>query len=337
VSDQITIPQCSICRHAQRTLIEEAIGQGEPVRRIARRFFVARSALQRHRQRHMAEPPSEPVGAEGGTRVPGLLPHCEERTKTIEPDPIAAGPSGEDRILTAPWRGMIAGKYCEFTEGHRIAASDWWLVRECHRAGVPMAVAPAMTAAEMAQQEHRRRMSDFHAPGPPAPKPPLPEPAPVPATIEEAERIVRADPGTVGRAMKAAEDLRRVAAERGAPGRQIEFAWLGWRRRFAEAEGAAEMLIIARSAALGFRQMAAEAHILGLQEHDRSGGGGAAVVRGFDPRPWLRSLAARGAALALSASGDITAPRGALNETDRQLLREHRAEIAAALADREIV
>jgi hypothetical protein len=48
------MPQsCSICIHPQRTEIEKALVAGEPLRDIAGRCPVSRSALHRHKQEHL--------------------------------------------------------------------------------------------------------------------------------------------------------------------------------------------------------------------------------------------------------------------------------------------
>ena len=45
---------CSLCSHASRPELEQAILRGEPVRKIAGRFpGISRSAVSRHRRDHM--------------------------------------------------------------------------------------------------------------------------------------------------------------------------------------------------------------------------------------------------------------------------------------------
>ena len=47
--------QCTICRHQKRELIEDALVRRVPMRRIARRYGVSKSAVGRHIRNHVAE------------------------------------------------------------------------------------------------------------------------------------------------------------------------------------------------------------------------------------------------------------------------------------------
>jgi hypothetical protein len=44
---------CMICRHPQRTAIEQALGDAIPLRIIADQWSVSKSALIRHKQAHL--------------------------------------------------------------------------------------------------------------------------------------------------------------------------------------------------------------------------------------------------------------------------------------------
>src|SRR5205823_2962743 len=44
---------CSICRHQQRALIEQALLENEPLRNIAKRFDCGYSSIRRHRMDHL--------------------------------------------------------------------------------------------------------------------------------------------------------------------------------------------------------------------------------------------------------------------------------------------
>ena len=47
--------QCTICRHPKREEIEDALVRRVPMRRIARRYGVSKSAVGRHIRNHVAE------------------------------------------------------------------------------------------------------------------------------------------------------------------------------------------------------------------------------------------------------------------------------------------
>ena len=47
--------QCTICRHPKREEIEDALVRRVPMRRIARRYGVSKSAVGRHIRSHVAE------------------------------------------------------------------------------------------------------------------------------------------------------------------------------------------------------------------------------------------------------------------------------------------
>ena len=49
------ITQCTICRHPKREEIEDALVRRVPMRRIARRYSVSKSAVGRHFLSHFAE------------------------------------------------------------------------------------------------------------------------------------------------------------------------------------------------------------------------------------------------------------------------------------------
>lgn len=63
----------------------------------------------------------------------------------------------------------------------------------------------------------------------------------------------------------------------------------------------------------------------------------AAMGLTFNPHGFVASLRGRGIAVAVGADGKIAvAPASALNTTDREQLRSHRAEIIAVLGDSEV-
>jgi hypothetical protein len=78
---------CSICTHPDRLAIETALGSGTPLRTIAARWSVSKTALLRHRERHgspqaqaaQAAPPVAPLAAAPHTLTTcaaALLAHC---------------------------------------------------------------------------------------------------------------------------------------------------------------------------------------------------------------------------------------------------------------------
>ena len=59
---------CTICRHADRRAIDEALGTPEPYRAIARRFSTSPSAIFRHWKKHWQSQHIEPGGQHGEKR-----------------------------------------------------------------------------------------------------------------------------------------------------------------------------------------------------------------------------------------------------------------------------
>jgi DNA-binding transcriptional ArsR family regulator len=85
--------QCTICRHPKRKEIEDALVRCVPMRRIARRYGVSKSAVGRHILSHVAEEllemMRERVEAQGAAKR-GLPPAMKEwlrierdRTETL--------------------------------------------------------------------------------------------------------------------------------------------------------------------------------------------------------------------------------------------------------------
>jgi DNA-binding transcriptional ArsR family regulator len=80
--------QCTICRHPKRKEIEDALVRRVPMRRIARRYGVSKSAVGRHILSHVAEEllemMRERVEAQRAAKF-GLSPALQERLR-IERD-----------------------------------------------------------------------------------------------------------------------------------------------------------------------------------------------------------------------------------------------------------
>lgn len=67
---------CTICTHTERAAIEAGLEAGQPLRDIAGAYGTSKTALHRHRQVHLAEPPLTAVGkppGHSGTRVPTVV------------------------------------------------------------------------------------------------------------------------------------------------------------------------------------------------------------------------------------------------------------------------
>lgn len=68
---------CSLCTHPDRLAIETALGSTLPLRTIAARWSVSKTALLRHRERHRSPP--VPVSRAG---PPGVKPATGRHTLT---------------------------------------------------------------------------------------------------------------------------------------------------------------------------------------------------------------------------------------------------------------
>ena len=81
------MPQvCTICRHADRGRIEQALAAKTALRTIAAQWGVSKTALLRHRERH--RPPQASVGRAG---PPGVMPAAVPHTLTACAAALLAG------------------------------------------------------------------------------------------------------------------------------------------------------------------------------------------------------------------------------------------------------
>ncbi|MGH8542121.1 MAG: hypothetical protein ACREX3_00405 [Gammaproteobacteria bacterium] len=64
---------CTVCRHADRTAIDEALLAGEPLRDIARRVAVSKDALARHKADHLPAHLARAAEAEKAADATSLL------------------------------------------------------------------------------------------------------------------------------------------------------------------------------------------------------------------------------------------------------------------------
>jgi hypothetical protein len=109
---------CSICRSSDREGIERAIVAGEPLRDIAGRFRVSRSALGRHQADHL---PAHLIRAEqaqevaSATRVLAQLQRCLERVSLLydATDRYLRDPDDPTRYDVGPRAGDVTVVYEE--------------------------------------------------------------------------------------------------------------------------------------------------------------------------------------------------------------------------------
>ena len=64
---------CTVCTHAEREAIDQALVSGEPFRHIATRTGTSTAALQRHKHDHIPRTLAEAKGAEELAHADGLL------------------------------------------------------------------------------------------------------------------------------------------------------------------------------------------------------------------------------------------------------------------------
>ena len=69
---------CTICRHRQREMIDQALVGEEPYRHIAARFQVSTGALQRHNQEHLPQHLTQAKAAQEVTQADGLLAKVQD-------------------------------------------------------------------------------------------------------------------------------------------------------------------------------------------------------------------------------------------------------------------
>lgn len=78
--------QCSVCRHESRALIDGLLTLGIPVRTVSGNYELSRSALERHKQRHLTAFPS--AGKARAVMDAGaiLYPHIEKLRRADKHD-----------------------------------------------------------------------------------------------------------------------------------------------------------------------------------------------------------------------------------------------------------
>ena len=93
--------RCTVCDHETRTSIETALISGAPLRDIAGRYGVSKSALERHKADHLPAGLAKAREAEEAARADDLLSHVrglQGRTLAILE---SAEVSGEHRTALA--------------------------------------------------------------------------------------------------------------------------------------------------------------------------------------------------------------------------------------------
>jgi hypothetical protein len=79
--------QCSICRHPQVALIDGLLTLGVPVRAIAINYRAARSAIERHKQNHLACLPIA-QNARLAQKAVSVFPPLIEKLKSVDEDDL---------------------------------------------------------------------------------------------------------------------------------------------------------------------------------------------------------------------------------------------------------
>jgi hypothetical protein len=75
---------CSICSHPDRRGIETAVYGGTPLRTIARRWSVSKTALLRHRDTHVEMVPGTPLQAPVPQERPRISPTSAPNLAALE-------------------------------------------------------------------------------------------------------------------------------------------------------------------------------------------------------------------------------------------------------------
>ena len=86
--------KCTVCQHVSRDAIERSLIHGEPMRDVAGRYSLSKSALHRHRNAHLPKALAKAQEAEEIVRADSLLGEVEAlmaRTDTIYSECVAAG------------------------------------------------------------------------------------------------------------------------------------------------------------------------------------------------------------------------------------------------------
>lgn len=141
--------RCSCCAHPDRSALDAALGSGVPLRTIAERFGVSKTALLRHRDNHLAEtlhPVSNPAASvwvrqrpataqEPATlslppgEVPGGVSGAPAPAPVAEIDPLVSLTIQQQRIrqsLMLRQRGLSRAQVARALEVSERTITDWW-------------------------------------------------------------------------------------------------------------------------------------------------------------------------------------------------------------------
>ena len=130
--------RCTVCDHETRTSIETALISGAPLRDIAGRYGVSKSALERHKADHLPAGLAKAREAEEAARADDLLSHVrglQGRTLAILE---AAEASGEHRTALAAIAearrnlellGKLAGELDEHPVVNVLVSAEWITIR----------------------------------------------------------------------------------------------------------------------------------------------------------------------------------------------------------------
>ena len=86
--------QCSVCQHVSRDAIELSLIHGEPMRDVAGRYAISKSALHRHKNAHLPKALARAQEAQEIVRADSLLEEVGAllaRTDTIYTESVANG------------------------------------------------------------------------------------------------------------------------------------------------------------------------------------------------------------------------------------------------------
>jgi hypothetical protein len=109
---------CSLCTHPDRPAVEADLAGGTPLRTVAARWGVSKTALLRHRENHRsphasadwAEPPVATPAAAPHTLAAGvaaLLAHCFPEMRAWFEDPAARLKWPLDSLVVAGLSGFV--------------------------------------------------------------------------------------------------------------------------------------------------------------------------------------------------------------------------------------
>ena len=109
--------KCSVCQHVSRAAIELSLVHGEPMREVAGRYSISKSALHRHRNAHLPKALVKAQEAEEIVRADSLLGEMEVLIEHGHEILTEARAAGEHRTALSAMREIrgcleLLGKVC---------------------------------------------------------------------------------------------------------------------------------------------------------------------------------------------------------------------------------